>query len=163
MKKITSFCLVFLMLFQIAFAGSVLRDGSAITVRSLDNLNSQEGATTGFVVEKDVMDNNGQVVIEAGAPVVVDIKLEKNKPVGRPGAITITLVSVQSKNGQVIGLRGGQTISPESSKGKVLGISLGLGLTIVWPMIFYLFKKGDAAFMPAGTTINGTINGSYNL
>ena len=54
--------------------------------------------------------------------------------------------SVKSVDGQDIRLNGKYTKRVKFT-GKVLGIGLGVGLTIVWPMLAYLAKKGDPAIM----------------
>lgn len=155
MKRIIATCLAFLMFFQIGYSNGMLKKSTTISVKNTETIDSQQKKSYQFVVSKDVKDSQGNVVIAEGASVAVDLNLKSKKSVGKSGLIDVKLKSVEAVNGEIIELTGGVTVKPDNSKGKVLGVGLGVGLTLFPLMLLYLIKKGDAAILPQNTTITG--------
>ncbi|MBR1889958.1 MAG: hypothetical protein IJ816_04955 [Alloprevotella sp.] len=162
---------------KIAFFLSVLCIGLSATAQTLPNntqvpvqftseLSSKDTSTfsSGIVVATDVKDNAGKILIKAGTPVVATLTSKKARGVGRPGMLEVEYVSTKAVDGTLIKLYGKTTQEGENRKGKVLGVGLGVGLTVLWPMLFYLCKKGGQAVIPAGMIVTGVFTlGDYNI
>lgn len=156
MKKATSLFFAFIMICHIGYADGILKSSSTIPVKNVEKIESQNAKSVyEFVVSKDIKDPNGKILIAEGSPVVVDLQTKKTKAIGRSGEIIIKLKSVEAVDGQEIELTGDISIKPEDIQGKVLGISLGVGLLLFPPMLLYLLKKGDTAVLDSNTTILG--------
>lgn len=156
MKRIGTFVCALLILSQTGFASGNLKKSAAVPVKSVSIVDSDEESTVKLIVAEDVKDSNGKIVIKSGTPVTADVQLTPRKSIGRSGAIDIKLSSVETVEGETIRLIGGTTVKPKDIRGKVLGISLGVGLaTPLVPMLFYMFKKGNPAVLPEGTIIYG--------
>ncbi|HUH75254.1 MAG TPA: hypothetical protein VLZ75_12740 [Chitinophagales bacterium] len=164
MKKRIALFFAFTIIFQLGYANGILKNSSTIPVKNVVKIDSENfDKIYEFIVSKDIKDVNGTVLISEGSPVMVDIKIKNRKAVGRSGEIKVNLQSVEAVDGQVIELIGGTTVNPEDIKGKVLGIGLGVGLLLVWPMLLYLLKKGEAAVLDSNTTIIGKPIMDYNI
>lgn len=135
-------------------ANGILKRTTTIPVRVNDEINSQKSENIGFVVARDIRDTNNNVVIAERSPVIADVKLKKRKSIGKSGKIKVDLKSVETINGDVIELVGKLKVEPEDQKGKVLGVGLGVGLTILPIMLLYLIKRGNEAVTNSGTIIN---------
>lgn len=128
----------------------------------LNEVSSENEDKVLIQVSHNVIDANGRILIKEGTPIQCNIEKTKRKGVGKPGSIKITMNSVKSVDGQDIRLNGKYTKEGQNLQGKVLGIGLGVGLTIVWPMLAYLAKKGDPAIIGANTVVpNIAILGTY--
>ncbi|MCO5231752.1 MAG: hypothetical protein M9958_11435 [Chitinophagales bacterium] len=156
MKKISALFMAFLVVFQMGYANGILKSSTSIPIRNVESISSESQNTVyEFQVIKDIKDSQGNIIIAEGTPVLVDLKVKKSKSIGKAGVVDIKLKSVETIDGKTVDLKGGIVIEPESSKGKVLGIGLGVGLLLTWPMLLYLIKKGDKAVLSENTTIIG--------
>lgn len=91
---------------------------------------------------------DGAVVIEAGAPMVVNVSdLDRARVVGRKGNIELNAVSVQAVDGTEVPLIGGYD---KSGKGRK-ALSLSLFALVAWPLIFI---KGKHARLEPGTVFD---------
>ncbi len=164
MKKVIALFFASTMIFQMGYANGILKSSSTIPIKNVEKIDGKNAKKTyEFVVSKDIKDNNGSVLISEGAPVMVDLKIKNRKAVGRSGEISVNLKSVEAVDGQLIELLGETSVKPDDQKGKVLGIGLGVGLLLFFPMLLYLLKKGDAAVMDSNTTILGKPIMDYNI
>lgn len=155
MKKGISLFFAFIFVLQLGLANSTLKRSTPILVKTVGVIDSQQKTKSSFVIAQAVRDSGSNIVITEGTPVIADVKMKSKRFVGRSGSVEIILKSVSTVDSQNVILTGGTTIQPEDQKAFVLGIGLGLGLTIAWPMLFFLFKKGDTAVLLDGTVING--------
>lgn len=144
-------------------ANGTLQNGTPISVRLQNVVSSSGGSEPEFVIAFDVKDPNGQTLIKEGTPVAVSNDIKKRKSIGKPGKIDVKFESTTTVDGQIVLLNGSKSFSAESKKGKVLGISLGVGIFLFWPMIAYLAKKGDDVTVQPSIITNaaftvGTVN-----
>ncbi len=163
MKKGIALFFAFVLILQSGFANGTLKRSTTVLVKTVGIIDSEQRTNSSFVIAQAVRDSEGNIVIAEGAPVITDVQMTSKRSVGRSGSVEVRLKSVNTVNGQTIDLIGGTIIQPKDIKGMVLGVGLGLGLTIAWPMLFFLFKKGDAAFILDGTIINGNPVTDYSF
>lgn len=115
-------------------------------------------------VTHNILDANGRLLIKEGTPIQCNIEKTKRKGVGKPGSILITMNSVKSVDGQDIRLNGKHSKQGQDMKGKALGVGLGVGLLLIWPMLAYIAKKGGPAIIGANTVVsNIAILGAYQV
>lgn len=109
----------------------------------------------------DVKDpDTGKILIRRGAPVRIDTKIEKPRGKGRPGKITLNLLSTESVDGKNIRLSRTAEFSGKSRRGLALGLGIGLplGTIVCFPWGFAcLAIKGLHAEVPAGTILDYVI------
>ncbi len=149
------FCCLFMALAVLnlsVFAGTPLRRGTMVFVRTQSEISSKSGSNTlNAIVDSDVKTDDGTVVISRGTPVVANMEVKQAKGVGKPGSIAIKSMTTSSVDGQRIFLYGNVNEEGESKRGKALGLGLGLGLLVFLPFLGFLAKKGGQATIPAGT------------
>jgi len=119
--------------------------------------------TPTVIVSSNIKDNLGNVLIKKVSLVFVEFQNKRRKVVGKPGEINLLLKSTNSVDGQIILLSGNYMVAGENLRGKVLGIGIGVGVLLVWPMLFYLLKKGGEAELPSNTMILGSIVSDYKI
>lgn len=145
--------------------GGMLQNGSPIFIRLLNTISSATKDEPNFVVNGDVKDGIGNILIADGTQVRTESTITTRKAIGRPGKIDIKFVSTTAVDGQFITLTGSKSYTAADKKGKVIGVAVGVGLLVVWPMLAYLAKKGDDIEVPAGTMLsnNVIIMGNYTI
>jgi hypothetical protein len=164
MKKTTALFFAFVMIFQFGYANGILKSTSTISVKNTEKIDSENSKRTyDFVVSQNIKDANGTILIAEGAPVKVDLRVESKRSLGKSGEIRVNLISVKAVDGQEVFMTGEVKDNPKDHKGKVLGISLGIGLTLLWPMLLYMLKKGETATLNSNTTITGKPIMDYNI
>ncbi len=141
MKKTISTFFLLVFITHIGYSNALLKRTTSIPVRLNEDLSSKEQKSAGFFVDKDIKDSNGKIVIPEGTEVLADVNLKKKKSVGKSGEILINLISVEDVNGNIIKLNGKYEVSPKDIKGKVLGVGLGVGLFLLFPMLLYLIPN----------------------
>ncbi|MCR4966156.1 MAG: hypothetical protein K6A41_10950 [Bacteroidales bacterium] len=149
MKKLIYACLALLLWVPVSLSAQQRVDVGIVTTKRISNdhlRNNNESA----VVSADVK-MNGNVVIAAGTPVILDIQYEKRRGMGRPAIITATAVSTTTVDGQVVALNNG--VKRDEGKNR-RGAAIGCGATfgvILFPvgLLFLCIKGGDAA-IPSG-------------
>lgn len=110
------------------------------------------------------MNGNGDVLIRRGTPIELDAQVVRAKGVGKPGSVFLRCLTTQAVDGQVINLQGSYEKTGESRKGTALGVGLGVGLTVCWPVLFCLCIKGEQVVVPENTMIhNVVVNGNYSI
>lgn len=115
-------------------------------------------------VSHNILDANGRLLIKEGTPIQCNVEKTKRKGVGKPGSVVISMTSVKSVDGQDIKLNGKHSKEGQNMKGKALGVGLGVGLLVVWPMLAYMAKKGGPAIIGANTVVsNIAILGTYQV
>ena len=152
LKKFSCLFMAMAVLNLSVFAGTPLRRGTMVLVRTQSEITSKNVSNTlNAIVDSDVKASDGTIVISRGTPVMANMEVKKAKGVGKPGEIAIKSMSTTSVDGQHIYLNGSVNEEGESKKGKALGLGLGLGLLVFLPFIGFLGKKGGQAKIPAGT------------
>ena len=150
--RCTSLFMAALMFCGSAFATVPLTRGTQVPICLTSNLNSKTSTTPYAIVNNDVKNKNGIVLIKAGTPVVVEYKAKKARGVGRPGTISMRFLSTTAVDGTRVALESQPIeVEGENKRGVALGVGLGLGLTIVWPCLFVLCKKGGEATISSNT------------
>lgn len=163
MKALALFFLV-VFSFSNIYASGKLQTGTQVVLIPTTNFNSESQEQPQFVVFQDVVDVNGNVLIANQTPVILESELIKRKGIGKPGEIHLNFISTTSVDGQKIFLKGTKKIVGEDKSKKVLGISLGLGLMLISPMLAFLSKKGGSAEITNATTISNIIVlGEYSI
>ncbi len=132
-------------------AQTTLKSGSIVPVSFTERVTSNS-TSVNIIVAQDIK-VDGVTIIAAGTPVTNQITGTKRRGCGRPGTVSVTLLSTTAVNGEVVRLMG-QSINKEgvSKKGKAIGLGVGLGL-FMWPCLGCLAIKGGEAEIPAGTIV----------
>lgn len=138
-----------LFVYATLFAG-VLKVGTMIPIKLLNSISSESKESPGFVIASNIKDENGKNLINEGTPVTAEVKKMRRKTIGRPGSLEVKFIYTQAVDGQNIMLNGLFLQEGENKMGEVLGVSLGVGLTILWPMLIYMVKKGGSAQLGNG-------------
>ena len=126
----------------------IIKGGTEVLVRTVERLKSnqvQTGQVVRFVVERSVVNDDGVVLIEGGAPVYGTItKVAKAGLFGAGGKLGITINSVEAYNGKIIQLSGNKNNDGEN----VSGVAIIGGLFVTWPALLF---RGSNAVIEAGT------------
>ena len=118
------------------------------------------------IVEKDVRNDNGDVLIRRGTPVELVCDIQKSKGMGKAAYVKLNFVSTTAVDGQDISLQGVYAVNGKDRKGAALGWGLGTGLTVLCPFGFFFFCiKGEPVTIPDGTIIssNVVVNDNYKI
>lgn len=146
---------------------ATLNNGKAVQVRltSEINSNSKTRGTVSAIVDKDVRDENGNVLIQRGTPIQVSSKIEKSRGMGNGGYVKLNFASTTAVDGQDIALQGIYAIDGKDRKGLALGLGIGTGATILFPFGFFFFcLKGEPVNIPEGTIVNNVVvNDNYKI
>ena len=107
-------------------------------------------------VTADVI-QNGNVVIAAGTPVVLDIQAEKHRGLGVPGTITVKTVSTTDVNGQIVMLNSAEKSDVgKNRRGAAIGCGVVFGIITCPVGLLFLCIKGGKAVIPIGTQMVAT-------
>lgn len=151
------------------FAGTPLPRGKNVLVRITSEISSKYSNTqnTLAVVDNDVKDSNGTVLIKAGTPVELQVNAQKARGCGRAGTLSVSCISTTAVDGQRIILNASSlNAEGKNKKGLAIGLGVGTGATIILPIIGFAFLaiKGGNATIPANTLLNNVITGAdYNI
>ena len=96
-----------------------LPQGEIVEVRIVDGFTSKDAPQKiKGVIDMDVKDpDTGKILIRRGAPVRIDTKIEKPRGKGRPGKITLNLLSTEAVDGKNIRLSRTAEFSGKSRRG----------------------------------------------
>ena len=134
-----------------SFAQKTLKSGTLIPVTFTEKVTSSS-TTANLIVAQDVK-VDGVTAIAAGTPVLNQVPGTQKRGCGRPGPVTVTILSTTATNGEVVRLMGQPLVKEgEIKKGKAIGLGVGLGI-FVWPCLGCLAIKGGDAEIPAGTIV----------
>lgn len=118
------------------------------------------------IIEKDVRNEDGEVLINRGTPVEFTYDIQKSKGMGKPAYIKLNFISTTAVDGQDISLQGVYALQGKDRKGAALGWGIGTGLTVLCPVGFLFFLiKGEPVTIPDGTVItsNIVVNDNYKI
>lgn len=165
MKKIAVLFLVCSMMNMYAQNTYNLTNGTLVDITIIDEVSSENDNNVTVQVTHDVIDAKGNIIIKAGTPVQCSIERKKKSGVGKPGEITLSMLSVKSIDGQNIKLNGKFSKEGKNKKGVALGVGLGVGIgTFLLPMLAFIAKKGDAAVISQNTIVsNIPVLGNYEV
>lgn len=158
--------LLFLLTFSFSniFAGGILKTGTPVPVRLTNDISSESKEQPIFVVDNDINDTNGNLLIAKETPVLIEYNNVPKKGIGKPGEINIKFISTTTYDGQNVILVGSKSEKGEDRKRKALGVGLGVGLAVASPMLAYLAKKGGASELKVGTIISSVlVLGEYTV
>lgn len=113
-----------------------------------DKVKTENGSA---IVSKDVV-IDGNIVIAAGTPVILDIEKSNHKGLGQPGTIAVRPVSTTDVNGNVISLLGDEKRDTgKNRRTAALGCGITFGIVLTPVGLLFLCIKGGKAVIPAGT------------
>lgn len=113
---------------------------------------TSKSTSANIIVTQDVK-ADGVTVIAAGTPVMSQVTSIKRRGCGRPGSVSVNILSTTATNGEIVRLMGQPLVKEGvSKKGKAIGLGVGLGI-FIWPGLACLAIKGGEAEIPAGTII----------
>ena len=149
LKGLFIFCLLWGFSFT-TLAQTRLPQGEIVEVRIVDGFTSKDAPQKiKGVIDMDVKDpDTGKILIRRGAPVRIDTKIEKPRGKGRPGKITLNLLSTEAVDGKNIRLSRTAEFSGKSRRGLALGLGIGFACLAI---------KGLHAEVPAGTILDYVI------
>lgn len=128
---------------------SLLRGHTPVAIRASETITTRDivtGGTVHFVMADNVLDENGRVLIKAGAPVTATISFAKKRGmVGQSGEITVSDFHTTAIDGTYVPLSGSISAKPEDKM--ILSVVLSV---CVCPL--FLLLKGDEARVEAGAT-----------
>lgn len=134
-----------------SFAQKTLKSGTIIPVTFTEKVTSSS-TTANLIVAQDVK-VDGVTAIAAGTPVLNQVTGTKKRGCGRPGTVTVTILSTTATNGEAVRLMGQPLLKEgQNKKGKAIGLGVGLGI-FMWPCLGCLAIKGGDAEIPAGTIV----------
>ena len=134
-----------------SFAQKTLKSGTLIPVTFTEKVTSSS-TTANLIVAQDVK-VDGVTAIAAGTPVLNQVTGTKKRGCGRPGTVTVAILSTTATNGEVVRLMGQPLVKEgQNKKGKAIGLGVGLGI-FMWPCLGCLAIKGGDAEIPAGTIV----------
>lgn len=156
MKKKMAFLMAFLMLNFSVFAGNPLTRGTSLSVRIVSAVSSKsDGNTTSAIVENDVKDRDGNILIKRGTPVQLQVDRKGARGCGKPGYVNVKCISTSAVDGQYVSLEGNVDSEGENRVGLAVGLGVGTGLTIL-PFVGFAFLaiKGEQAVIQPNTVIH---------
>ncbi|MBP3565344.1 MAG: hypothetical protein J6J77_06900 [Alistipes sp.] len=144
-----------------------LNNGKAVQVRLTSEIYSNKKVSTqpSAIVEKDVRDENGNILIKRGTPVQMTCNIDKARGMGNGASVKLNFISTSAVDGQDIALQGIYAIEGKDRKGLALGLGIGTGATILFPFgFFFMCIKGEPVTIPEQTIIpNIVINDNYKI
>lgn len=164
-KKSIAIILAALMLNLSVFASKPLDRGTTLSVRITSQISSKQKGTPTAIVENDVKNRQGDLLIKRGTPVLLQIDREKAKGCGKSGYVNVRCISTTAVDGQTISLDGSLSDEGDDKKGLAIGLGVGLGLTVL-PFVGFAFLaiKGEQAKIEANTIIpNVFVMNDYNI
>lgn len=164
-KKSIAIILAALMLNLSVFASKPLDRGTTLSVRITSQISSKQKGTPTAIVENDVKNRQGELLIKRGTPVLLQIEREKAKACGKGGYVNVRCISTTAVDGQTISLDGSLNDEGNDKKGLAIGLGVGLGLTFL-PFVGFVFLvlKGEQATIEANTIIpNVFVTNDYSI
>lgn len=166
MKKLLLFCVALLAISTVSAQQYNIINGQNVRIRlcSAVDSNPKLQATPTAIIDANVTDSEGNVLIERGTNVELNIETIKHKGVGKPGYIKIDCISTTAVDGQRIFLMGGMQATGKEREGLAIGLGVGAGI-MVFPFGFFcLCIKGEDAYIPSNTVLqNIVIDDNYSI
>ena len=146
--------------------GSVLEDGTAVTLRlgrSLSSADAHAGDRVDFEVAQEVSVNRIVVIPKDSPASGTVITAHKKRRMGRAGKLDVSIESVQLADGEKATLRAVKESQGGSHTGIMAGGMVATSL-IVWPAApVFLLMHGKDVTIPKGTEVTAYISGDVKL
>ncbi len=146
--------------------GSVLQDGTAVTLRlgrSLSSADAHAGDRVDFEVAQEVSVNRIVVIPKDSPASGTVITAQKKRRMGRAGKLDVSIESVQLADGEKATLRAVKESQGGSHTGIMAGGMVATSL-IVWPAApVFLLMHGKDVTIPKGTEVTAYISGDVKL
>lgn len=163
MKNVT-FSFLLLISATIMFSQtSTLKSGAPVAVKLVNDITSNGSEAPVIVVDYDIADKEGNVLITAGTTVEYRLDRQKARGWGKPGSLTLTVLSTQSVDGQAIPLSGYYNAEGMDRKDVATWVGIGgfFGLPVVGVLFGFAVKGTDAKItgnfiMPSVKTTTAT-------
>ena len=153
-RSMISVSVALLLLCGNIFAANPLTKGTALMVRITNTINSRNTGAPAAVVESDVKDRNGNILISRGTPVMLSVESTRARSMGRPGSLNVRCIATTAVDGQQIMLDGSYYTEGVDNEGLAIGLGVGLGLTFLPGVGFAFFAiKGEEATIAANNVI----------
>lgn len=143
-----------------------LTSGQSVRVRLSSAIDSGSTlqATPVAIVDANITDHEGNILIRRGTPVELNVETQKHKGLGKPGYIKIDCLTTTAVDGQIVYLMGGMTESGKNREELALGLGVGLGIAAFPFGLFCLCIKGEDAYISGNTMIpNIVVDDNYNI
>lgn len=137
MKKLTISILLLLSLTLTYSQTSTLKSGAPVAVKLVNDITSNGSEAPVIVVDYDIADKEGNVLITAGTTVEYRLDRQRAKGWGKLGSLTLTVLSTQSDDGQTIPLSG--YYNAEGIERKDVATWVGIGGFFTIPIVGVLF------------------------
>ena len=164
-KKSIAIILAAMMINLSVFVSKPLDRGTTLSVRITSQITSKSKGTPTAIVENDVKNRQGDLLIKRGTPVLLQVDREKAKGCGKGGYLNIRCISTTAVDGQTVTLDGSLNDEGSDKKGLAIGLGVGLGLTFL-PFVGFAFLalKGEQAKIEANTIVpNVYVTNDYNI
>ena len=146
--------------------GSVLEDGTAVTLRlgrSLSSADAHAGDRVDFEVAQEVSVNRIVVIPKDSPASGTVITAQKKRRMGRAGKLDVSIENVQLADGEKATLRAVKESQGGSHTGIMAGGMVATSL-IVWPAApVFLLMHGKDVTIPKGTEVTAYISGDVKL
>jgi len=146
--------------------GSVLEDGTAVTLRlgrSLSSADAHAGDRVDFEVAQEVSVNRIVVIPKDSPASGTVITAHKKRRMGRAGKLDVSIENVQLADGEKATLRAVKESQGGSHTGIMAGGMVATSL-IVWPAApVFLLMHGKDVTIPKGTEVTAYISGDVKL
>lgn len=121
----------------------VIPKGTDVFVKTTDTISSASKISkiTGYIAKDVVIDGN--VVVKAETPVVIDVDCHKRHGVGKPGKVKLEGVHTQTVDGQKLAVKGSVSEKGNKAIGKSIGLTVGMMFLMPPFNFFFLLIKGD--------------------
>ena len=143
-----------------------LRSGEPLRIRLLSAVSSDKNlqATPTAIIDSNVTDSEGNILISRGTNVELSIDTQPRKGLGKAGFIKLDCIKTTAVDGQTIFLMGGVAASGQDREGLAIGLGVGGGI-VVFPFGFFcLCIKGEDAYIPSNTIIsNVVVDDNYSI
>jgi len=141
-----------------------LKSGTLIPIKILGRINSNDKMSNKAIVNQDIIDKNGNVLITYGTVVGMDITLKASESIGKPGTINIEFTSTIAEDGQKIKLTGNKFLEG-TDRSTLSWVLTGVGCFVIPPFNFlFLLIKGKPGILPDNTTVYDVrVASSYNI
>jgi hypothetical protein len=142
-------------------AEAIIPDGTPVYLSTTETVVGKKSQTAvgAFVparVWRDVI-VDGNILIKGGTRATTKVaSITGRKVFGIKGKMSIAAVETTTVDGQTVFLTGGYNKEGKSR----MGVSLGVGLLLLWPV---LFVPGKAAELPAGTVMDSFTSGAMTV
>lgn len=133
------------------YAQSILKAGTQVPVKLTLDASSQGRVTPTAIVAEDILTPEGILAIRRGTSVEVFYYIEKARPLGEPGKLTLGFETTRTVNKMRVPLECNNMVRTGRER-QALAIGLGVGGgCLITPLFLCLLIKGTDACIPAGT------------